>query len=120
MKKITIYTLIAAIILVLSGCQSLPSTDLPFITIVNNTGYDCYSLYLSPVTKDSWDENVLHGSILQSGQSVRVRLSYPLYEENHYDFLLIDEDDDRYGKLNIHIDGEIRIVFTMNDFIRFE
>jgi len=93
----------------------LSAQELPTITIVNNTGYTIYYLYISQTTNDNWEEDVLGEEVLSDGQSFRVRLSYPLNVTNRYDILLIDEDGDTYTKWNVLITPNARIVFTLND-----
>jgi len=121
MKK-TLALVFAAIIgLAISGCASAPpqstqSAELPVITVINNTGYTCHYLYLSPVTSDNWEENVLGESILESGQAIRVRLEFPLSRENRYDFKMIDLDGDSYTKWDVLLTENAQIVFIFDDF----
>jgi len=119
MKKPLVLFFVAIIGLAISGCASAPqapqSTELPIITVVNNTGYSCYYLYLSPVTSDDWEEELLGDSILESGQSVRVRLEYPLSQENRYDFKMIDLDNDSYTKWDVLLTENAVVVFTFDD-----
>ena len=118
MKKIIFLIFITAAVLVFSGCATTPvSQVLPSVIIVNETGYSFVGMYLSPVTTDSWEENIIEGSYLPSGQSVSVTLAYPLSKENRYDFLMIDGEEDGYLKLNVLITDRISLVFTMDDFI---
>jgi len=120
MKKIYALIFAALIGLAISGCASAPqspqSTELPVITVVNRTGYTCFYLYLSPVTNDNWEEDVLGDEILESGQSVGVRLEFPLSRENRYDFKMVDLDGDSYTKWNVLLSENAVIVFTFDDF----
>jgi len=119
MKK-TFALFFAAIIgLAVLGCASSPfssQSELPVITVINNTGYTCFYLYLSPVTSDNWEDDKLGDDILQNGQSVTVRLEYPLSQENRYDFKMVDLDDDSYTKWNVLLTENAVIVFTFDDF----
>jgi len=119
MKKALLFIFAAIIGLAISGCASTPqtsqSTERPVITVVNNTGYTCYYLYLSPSSTDDWEEELLGDSILESGQSVRVRLEYPLSRENRYDFLMVDLDGDTYTKWRVLLTEDAVVVFTFDD-----
>jgi len=117
MKK-TLALIFAVIIgLAISGCASAPqqSTELPVITVVNNTGYACYYLYLSPVSSDNWEEELLGDAILENGQSVRVRLEFPLSRENRYDFKMVDVDGDSYTKWNVLLTENAVVEFVFDD-----
>jgi hypothetical protein len=91
------------------------SQDLPRVTIVNNTGYTVYYMYISQSATSSWEEDVLHDSVLPNGESYRVRLLYPLNVTNRYDIRLKDSDGDTYTKWNVLITPDSRIVFTLSD-----
>jgi len=120
MKKTFAIIFAALIVLAVSGCASFPfssqSTELPVVTVVNNTGYTCFYLFLSPVTSDNWEEDVLGDDILESGQSIRVRLEFPLSHSNRYDFKMIDLDGDSYTKWNVLLTENAVVVFTFDDF----
>jgi len=112
MKKFIILS-----VLVLSlFSTALYAQNNPTITIVNNTGYDCYFLYVSPVTDDSWGNSVLGSGNLPNGSSFRYTLPRPLSAADKYDFLMIDLDGDSYTKRNITVTSGATITFTFNDF----
>jgi len=119
MKKNSALIFAAIIGLAVLGCASAPpspqSNELPVITVVNNTGYTCHYLFLSPVTSDNWEEELLGDAILESGQSVRVRLEFPLSRENRYDFKMIDVDGDSYTKWDVLLTENAIVVFVFND-----
>ena len=87
----------------------------PRITIVNNTGYTVYYVYISQTATDDWEEDVMDEDVLMSGDSVNVRLQYPLNVTNRYDIQLVDEDGDSYTKWDVLITPNARIVFTIAD-----
>jgi len=120
MKKIGLLLIIALITgFALSGCLSFLTSDgLPEITIVNETGYLGYYLYVSPVTSDRWGEDVLGREVLRSGNSFRVRLNQPLSRVNRYDFRLVDLDGDSYEIRNLAISNNSTVVFRFNDMVR--
>ncbi len=47
-------------------------------TLINKTSYDIVSVFISPVYKDDWEEDVLGRSVLYKGQYTTIRFSgYP-------------------------------------------
>ena len=99
-----------------SSTQASQSNDGPPITIVNNTGYLVYFLYISPTTSDVWGEDRLASDqTLANGQSVSVNLPHPLNVTDRYDIMLEDLDGDTYSKYNVTVTANSRIVFTFDD-----
>jgi len=117
MKKILFYVFILIVVLTVSGCGTTPSSSSrnPIITIVNNTGYDCLFLYVSPVTDEDWGDDVLGYDFLLNGDSYRVRLTQPLSIVDSYDIMLVDVDDDTYTKWGVKLSNGSNIVFTQRD-----
>jgi len=107
--------------LAVSGCastsQPIGTVVLPVVTVRNDTGYTGYYLYLSPVSTDDWEEELLGDSFLKTGESIRVTLAYPLSKENRYDFKMIDEDGDSYIKWDIHLTENAQVTFTLKDIV---
>lgn len=114
----------------LAGCFSMPTTsssstsststqNLPVVTVVNSTGYTGVSLYLSPVSTDDWEEDVLanRSSAFRNGDTVRVTLAYPLSRYNRYDFKLVDTDGDSYLKWNVLLTENSTVVFVFDDIL---
>jgi hypothetical protein len=91
------------------------NTDLPRVTIVNNTGYTVYYIYISQTATTDWEEDVLGDDVLMNGESTNIRLSYPLNVANRYDIKLIDKDGDTYTKWNVLIAPNAPVVFTIID-----
>jgi len=87
----------------------------PVVTIVNNTGYVVYYIYLSPVSSDDWEEDVLGDDVLLDGYSINVRLATPLNIVNKYDIKLTDADGDTYTKWNVQITPNMTINFYLTD-----
>jgi hypothetical protein len=85
------------------------------ITIINNTGYTGYYLYVSPTSSDSWGDDMLGSDILSNGDSVNVRLPVPLSTADRYDIRLEDSDGDDYTKFNVLISANSVIEFTFDD-----
>jgi len=119
MNKPIFYICIIIIGLALAGCETVktsPSASrLPIVAIVNNTGFDCYSLYVKPVTDEDWGIDLLRSSILPKGESFRIRLSIPLNIINRYDIRMVDSDDDTYTKYRLELANGSNIVFTNRD-----
>ena len=91
------------------------NSNLPTIRIINRTGYTVYYVYVSPNNSDYWEEDVLGSDVLRNGQSVTVRLPYPLSIRNRYDIRIIDLDGDTYTKWNVQITTNSSIEFTIRD-----
>ena len=93
------------------------TNDGPPITIVNNTGYLVFFLFISPTTSDTWGRDRLASNqTLRNGQSVTVNLPFPLSVTNRYDIMLEDLDGDTYSKFDVTVSANQRIVFTFADF----
>ena len=106
-------------IFLLLGIFAVSAQELPSITIVNNTGYAMYYIFISPTENDFWGEELLGDEILENGQSFSYTLPHPLNQINTYDIWLIDEDEDFYLKWRVRVSNNARIVFTLDD-IDFE
>ena len=99
--------------------EAAETYDGPPITIVNNTGYTVWYVYISSTESDVWGRDRLAAQqTLPSGESVILNLPFPLNVVNHYDIRLVDLDGDSYIKMNELVNANSRIVFTMNDFDR--
>jgi hypothetical protein len=106
--------LIPAALLCLGVLQAAAQEN-PSVTIVNNTGYTVYYLYISQTSTDDWEEDVLGDDVLLNGQSVNVKLAVPLTVTNRYDIKLQDSDGDTYIKWDVPISNNDRVIFTMSD-----
>ena len=85
------------------------------ITVVNNTGYEVYYVYISPSASSYWGEDRLPwNQTLRNNQSVSLQLPDP--RQNRYNIRLIDLDGDSYTKMNVPVSANARIVFTFDDF----
>ena len=123
MKKSTFYfTALTAIFSVFfASCYSLPpvkpqsESRVPIVAIVNNTGFECYELYVKPSTEQDWGADLLGKEILPSGQSFRIKLAIPLSISDIYDIRMVDSDDDSYTKYRVQLAHGSNIVFTKRD-----
>ena len=114
MKK-TALIITVLIWLILAGCASLPSAELPVVTIANNTGNTIYYLYISPVTTDNWEEDVLGQEVLVNRESFKVKLTLPLSKADCYDVMLIDSNGNSYTRMDVSITPDTTLVFTILD-----
>jgi hypothetical protein len=105
--------LLLAFLVFFTGMAS--AQDRPRVTIVNETGYTVHYVYISQTETDDWEEDILDDDVLLDGQSVTVRLLYPLNVANRYDIKIEDKDGDTYTKWDVLITPNSRIVFTIND-----
>ncbi|MCL2185631.1 MAG: hypothetical protein FWB86_07255 [Treponema sp.] len=115
MKKL----LISLILFLIFACF-ISAQELPKITIINNTGYPVYMIFVSPNDEDSWGEPALEGQTIETGNSVEIRLKVPLTVTSVYDILLVDTDDDTYSKFAVKVKANEKIEFTFDDFVNYE
>jgi len=101
--------------LILAGCASLPSEEVPVVTIANNTGYTVYYIYITPVTTDFWEEDVLGQGALSNRESFKVKLTLPLSTADCYDVMLIDSNGNSYTRMDVPIKPDTTLVFTVLD-----
>jgi len=112
MKKAIFFLSILLLFTGLASAQNLPS-----ITLVNNTGYTVWYVYISQTASDSWGNDWLASNeILRSGSAVTFTLPYPLNVVNRYDIKIVDSDGDSYTKWDVRVNANSRIVFTFDDF----
>ena len=88
----------------------------PTITIVNNTGYKIYYLYISPRYSSSWGYDQMGSTEeLANGASKSIKLPVHTDMNDTYDIRIEDSDGDSYSKRNVKVSQGSRIVFTMSD-----
>jgi hypothetical protein len=83
----------------------------PVLTVVNDTGYDIYYLYISKASSDDWDEDVLGDDVLEDGDSFKVTLP----SSGTWDLMAEDEDEDTYSKYDLSVTRDTRVVITLDD-----
>ena len=84
------------------------------ITIVNNTGFPIWYVYISPSADNSWGDDLLaDDQIIDDGESVVLHLQYS--EGNRYDIMLEGSVGDIYIKYDEKITDKSRIIFTFDD-----
>jgi len=100
----------------LERLQAAPST--PQITIVNNTGYIIYFVYIKEAASDNWGEDRLESDhVIMNGEPYTLPLQYALNVVNRYDIRLKHLDGDTYEKKNVLVSAYSRIVFTKDDLV---
>jgi hypothetical protein len=99
----------------LAGIFAVSAQNLPSISIINNTGYDIYYLYVSSSEDDNWGKDILGKDVLEDGMTFTYRLPQPLSRVSLYDFMAEDEDGDSYVKMEVSVSNNARIVFTLED-----
>jgi len=99
-----------------NSTQPNTTDNRPLITIINNTGYTVWYVYVTPSTADHWGDDLLRpDQVLRNGESVSIRLGQQLSVVNRYDIQLIDLDGDSYTKWDIIITPNARITFIFDD-----
>jgi len=120
-KLFFLYTLTVIILTILTACYSLPPVSpqseqrVPIVAIVNNTGFDCYEIYVKPASDQSWGSDLLGSEILPNGETFRIRLTIPLGIADIYDIKIVDIDDDIYTKYRLQFANGANVVFTKRD-----
>jgi len=118
MKKGKCFLAVVIAGMLAASCASLKDANAvnPALTIVNNTGYAVWYLHISPVTQSTWGRDWLEpDQMLHNGQSVTVKLPYPLSVHTQYDILIEDSSGDTYSKYNVTITNGGVLMFTSND-----
>jgi len=91
--------------------------DGPPITIVNNTGYTIWEVYISSTASETWGSDRLGAEeVISNGGSVSLQLPYLINVVNRYDIMLVDSDGDSYTKADVLVSANAKIVFTFDDF----
>ena len=92
-----------------SGSSSFSTQYNYDMTIVNNTGYTVWYVFVKPSGSSNWTE-VLGSEILGNGYSFYVYLS----TGGRWDVKLEDSDGDTYTKYGVNADSQV--VFTFSDY----
>ena len=96
----------------------IPAQQNPSITIVNNTGFVVYYVYISSTADPNWGPDRLDANqVLRNGDSFTMVLPHPVNVVNRYDIRLVDLDGDSYIKWDHPVTANARIVFNFNDIV---
>ena len=79
-----------------------------YVDVTNATGYTMLFLQVSPVTSDSWGQDLLGEDVLGPGETTRVTLTG--YASPMFDIRLTDVDGDTYSFYGIDVEREDLIV----------
>jgi hypothetical protein len=90
-----------------SGSNTSSSAG-PVLTVVNDTGYTFYYLYIAPSTSNSWGTDVLGAQTLRSGRSFR----YTLPNTGGWDIKAVDSDGDSYTRA-VSVNGDGTLTLTI-------
>jgi len=84
-------------------------------TILNDTGFDIYYIYISPDYSDDWEEDVLgDDEILMAGESYDVTFS-GYGDHCSFDVRLEDEDGDSYTKWGVDLCSTYTLTISLDD-----
>jgi hypothetical protein len=84
-------------------------------TLVNNMGFTIYGLYVSPVTSDSWEEDVLGTDVLGNGKSTTIRFSTS-ETSRYWDLMVTDANDNEYSFYEIDLFSISRITLYIDKY----
>ena len=101
---------------IVNGVDDTPNHN-SIIWVANNTGYNGWYLYVSPVSDDEWGSDVLGANVLMNGDTVPVELDLSSTSLNRYDFKLVDSDGDSYIKWDVALSEDDTVTFTFSDII---
>jgi len=71
--------------------QAQAEPDLDF-TLVNKTGFDIKAVYVSPTSKEDWEENMIQ-DVLENGDSLDISFN-PGQNTTEWDVMVVWTDDD--------------------------
>lgn len=85
-------------------------------TLVNESGFDIYEIYISPSSSDDWEEDILEEDILLNGDYLEINFDYGDVEI--WDLLIVDEEGNEFywEEFNFNELSTIRI-YNENDEI---
>lgn len=110
------FAFIAAATMALSACQPTTTTTTTVVAanknvlISNNTGRTIWRFYGSPVTVNSWEEDILGSSVLPAGRSINIDFSDGR-EICNYDMRAEFQDGSAIVKNNINVCAVSRVSF---------
>ncbi len=84
-------------------------------TLVNNMGFTIYGLYVSPVTSDSWEEDVLGADVLGAGKSTTIRFSTSETSQ-YWDLMVTDAYNNEYSFYDLDLFSISRITLYVDKY----
>jgi hypothetical protein len=111
---IRIRPLFLALVLLLAGLAAGPAlAGTQDFTLVNQTGVEIFSLYLSETTNDEWEEDVLGDRVLPHGN--RLDINFHGRRACLWDILITDEDDNQVTWSAINLCEATVVVLRCDD-----
>lgn len=89
-----------------------------WIRLRNDTGFTVHYVYVSPGYAGSWEEGeqvLPPNRVLESGEEYLVQIDISKYRTTIFDFLLIDEDRDRYTKWDVDLETDAVLEVSLED-----
>lgn len=111
MRGSTGVAVFGAVLLLAAVAVSAQTTDVVF---VNNTGATIYFLYASPMTADTWGDDILGSRVLANGDSYKVRL---LTSEATYDIRAVDSNDNEFIIWSFDVGDSPRIEISPDNYV---
>jgi len=97
MKRLTVFLVLVAMLLSFGACGALPKVaDTQDFTLHNDTDAAIYFVYVSPVTSDDWEEDVLEDDVLMPDETYEVTFSG--YEGVQYWDLKVEDANEVVGE----------------------
>jgi hypothetical protein len=104
--------------LLLAAWLALPllaRADKRDVTIVNRTGREITSLFISPTGVDQWEDDVLGGDVLEDGQTLSVSFEGYAEDECTFDILAGSGNEDAWLLPEVDLCEVGEIVVTAKD-----
>lgn len=98
---------------VLLFCSDIVSAQSTEVTFVNETGQTIYFLYASPISADSWGQDLLGNTVFPAGDVFRVRLR----GRGSFDVRAIDSNGDEYIVWDWDFSQQRRVVLRQDKFV---
>ncbi|HEY8345461.1 MAG TPA: argininosuccinate lyase [Bacillota bacterium] len=88
MKRLSLGLLFFLVLLMAAGGLTLGASH--SFTLINESGFDIYEIYISPSSSNDWEEDILEDDILPHGGHLEIAFDYADVES--WDLLIVDED----------------------------
>lgn len=98
MKRIWVTVVLCVVLL---GFSSLKAADQD-IVLVNDTGLTIDSVFISSVSTNDWEEDILGVEILKDGEEAEINF-HPDEEECNWDLMIKDEEGDAIYWRNLNL-----------------
>lgn len=88
------------------------SASIRDFTLVNETGVDIAGLYISPVAKAKWGEDVLCADTLPAGGECRIQFSREEKAE-FWDLMIVDQEGTSLEWPGLHLSAVSKVTLTI-------